>query len=407
MNHIFLKNRIYRQITINNWVSSFGDTLFYLAFMNHVSSYPFAHQAIFWISLSETLPTILSFLIGSLADFQTRRIRKALLISMTKVILYSLVTVLLVGWDFSLLVVLLICVINLISDTFSSFGGAMTGSIYMKIIKEDMTEAIGFVQATRSLVSILGNIIGAALLGFISLEILSALNVLTFIVAFIGVLRIRQGMETFEAQLVVRESFSLTNYKHHMLTSIKQLLAIKTLMKVILTSIGDNVVMNATASILVLLLINQPVLGLTTGQAFSVYSTFVMLATIAGNFLTGKMLEQVSLKTFLLWSQLLAYVMLIGYVTNQVVVVCLSAIVCAFINGLMTPRLKSSVWKQIPEGAMGAIQSAISMIDVVLPALLTMFAIWLATSVNILLASLFLFALLLVSTAITLNTKTY
>lgn len=166
----------------------------------------------------------------------------------------------------------------------------------------------------------------------------------------------------------MQESFNVSNYKNHMLASIKQLLAMTTVMKVLLTSIVDNVVINSTMSILVLLLIEQPVLSLTTGQTFSIYSTLFMLAMIAGNFLTSKILKNVGLKTFILWSQATAYVVLLGYVTNQVLLVCLSAIACAFINGLMSPRLQGSVWKQIHEGSMGAIRSAISMVDVVLRA---------------------------------------
>ncbi|WP_061763558.1 hypothetical protein, partial [Streptococcus pneumoniae] len=37
--HIFLKNRAFRQLTVNEWISSFGDTIFYLAFINPNHSY--------------------------------------------------------------------------------------------------------------------------------------------------------------------------------------------------------------------------------------------------------------------------------------------------------------------------------------------------------------------------------
>ncbi|MGT2674910.1 hypothetical protein [Streptococcus rupicaprae] len=53
------------------------------------------------------------------------------LISATKIVLYSLVTLLLIGWDFSLIIVFLVSSLNLISDTLVSFGGAMTSPISM------------------------------------------------------------------------------------------------------------------------------------------------------------------------------------------------------------------------------------------------------------------------------------
>lgn len=67
--HIFLKNRAFRQLTVNEWISSFGDTIFYLAFINYVSSYAFAPLAIFLISLSETIPQVLQLFTGVIADF--------------------------------------------------------------------------------------------------------------------------------------------------------------------------------------------------------------------------------------------------------------------------------------------------------------------------------------------------
>lgn len=71
--HIFLKNRAFRQLTVNEWISSFGDTIFYLAFINYVSSYAFAPLAIFLISLSETIPQVLQLFTGIIADFQKNR----------------------------------------------------------------------------------------------------------------------------------------------------------------------------------------------------------------------------------------------------------------------------------------------------------------------------------------------
>lgn len=100
--HIFLKNRAFRQLTVNEWISSFGDTIFYLAFINYVSSYAFAPLAIFLISLSETIPQVLQLFTGIIADFQKNRISKYISILFIKVLLYSGVTLLLTSTDFSL-----------------------------------------------------------------------------------------------------------------------------------------------------------------------------------------------------------------------------------------------------------------------------------------------------------------
>ena len=39
---VFLQNRNFRQLTINQWISTVGDTIFYLAFLNYVADASFA-----------------------------------------------------------------------------------------------------------------------------------------------------------------------------------------------------------------------------------------------------------------------------------------------------------------------------------------------------------------------------
>lgn len=66
----FLTNKSYRMLLINQWVSSFGDTLFYISFISYVSGYKFASLAVLCITVSETLPQISQLFTGVIADFQ-------------------------------------------------------------------------------------------------------------------------------------------------------------------------------------------------------------------------------------------------------------------------------------------------------------------------------------------------
>ncbi|HFI0596494.1 TPA: hypothetical protein ACGO30_002286, partial [Streptococcus suis] len=112
---IFLKNKLYRMLLINQMISSFGDTIFYLALINYVSSYPFAPLAILCITVAETIPQILQIFTGGLADFQNNRIKKYVTISGLKFVMYSLLTIIVGTSKFSLITVFIICGINLIS----------------------------------------------------------------------------------------------------------------------------------------------------------------------------------------------------------------------------------------------------------------------------------------------------
>lgn len=81
---VFLQNRNFRQLTINQWISTVGDTIFYLAFLNYVADASFAPLAILLITISETLPQVLQIFLGVLADFQHHRVLKYTMISFAK-----------------------------------------------------------------------------------------------------------------------------------------------------------------------------------------------------------------------------------------------------------------------------------------------------------------------------------
>ena len=68
---VFLQNRDFRQLTINQWISTVGDTIFYLAFLNYVADASFAPLAILLITISENPSSSSANLSGSFGGFST------------------------------------------------------------------------------------------------------------------------------------------------------------------------------------------------------------------------------------------------------------------------------------------------------------------------------------------------
>lgn len=321
----------------------------------------------------------MSIFIGTFADFQKHRIRKALIISFTKVLLYSGVLLILLYGHFSITSVILICLINFISDSFGLFSGKMTVAIYTKIIKDDIVEALGFVQASNTVMHILGNLIGGILIGVISIESIASINVLTFLFAFIGLFFIRRNMERYEAELTVNKEFSGKNFWKHMIDSVKSLLKMQFVIKLIGTSMIVSVILNALSSILPLVFIAFTIKGMNVAQLLSINTISVTLGMLLGNFLSPYVLKKTSLKTFVLFSQLFTVFILVGIVFHNIPLILFGGFVIALIIGLKSPRFRALVLKSIPEESMGAIESAISLIDITLPGLLTLAIIFLAT----------------------------
>lgn len=379
--------------------------LFYLAFINYVSKYDFAPLAILLISISESIPSYIGIFTGSLADFQTQRVKKILCISFAKIILYSIVTLILMESNFSIISVALICLLNLISDSISSFSGSMYMPIYVKVIKENMNEAIGFSQALNRIVGFLGNFLGGVLILYFSVEYISAINVLTFVFSFVVFLLIRKRLVLLENEMTIDKKLSVKNYGLHIFESIKKFLSFKDIVKVLFASSMDNAVINTVMSISVLILIKNPFLDLQTGQSLALLTLGYMLTSIIGNLLSSKLFASIPMKTFIFITQLLAILVIVGYFIYSFELILIAVFLCTFINGLTSPRIRTHLFTKIPEESMGAVSQAISLVDLVVPSVLTIVSVFLATSISIPVACIFMIAILLVAFILNFSNK--
>ena len=381
--NIFLKNRNFRQLLINQWISGFGDIVFYLALMNYVSAYSFAPLAIFIISASETLPQFIQVFTGVVADFQKNRTQKYLFIQFSKIVLYSLVTLLLFGRDFSFLILLVICLINFLSDSLSYFSGAMLTPVYIKVIEQDMTSAMGFRQASMSLVHILGNLAGGFLITWMSIGALAGLNTLTFVLAYLGFRQISKNLHDLEPTLSNDKELTKANYWKHLLASLKVLLGLKDVVRLLLISSLGQVILNILTPVATLLLLKKPFGNLQVGQSLALLIVFSSAGLILGNILSGSLLRKLSTKLAMYASQLFEGFILCGFFLQDFLLVLIATFACAVAVGLLSPRLQKSVFSLIPEESMGAIQSAINLFSMAVPGILSMLLIALASSMGI------------------------
>ncbi|VQZ02338.1 transporter, major facilitator family protein [Streptococcus pneumoniae] len=413
---VFLQNRDFRQLTINQWISTLGDTIFYLAFLNYVADASFAPLAILLITISETLPQILQIFLGVLADFQHHRVLKYTVISFAKFLLYSIVSLSLSGQSFSLLLVAFICLLNLLSDTLSYFSGAMLTPIFIRIIGQDhLAEAIGFKQSTVSLVKTISNILGGVLLGILSIQFISLLNALTFLIAFLGILFIKTDLLKVEKTISYQEGLSVKSFCQHLLQSSKLIWNMNKVLLVLFIISTSQAVINVTVPISTLFLRNQPFLNLQTGQSLALLSTFELSALIVGSLVSGYLQHTISIKTALyaslsiktaLYASLvIQLLLLVGFATVRFDWILIFSTLDAFFAGVLSPRLQELVFKQIPEESMGAVQSSIGAITVVLPSLFTIALVTIATSFGTLAVSFVLLLFLLVAFVMLLNIR--
>ena len=396
----FLTNKSYRMLLINQWVSSFGDTLFYISFISYVSGYKFASLAVLCITVSETLPQISQLFTGVIADFQKNRVAKYIAILASKFLLYTLLTLFVADKNFSMGMVLLICGINLLSDTMSYFAGAMISPLYVRIIGDDMTDAMGFRQATAGVVNILSNLTGGVLIGVISLQMFVGLNALTFLFALLGVVFIRTSLRDIEGQMEVSKRLTAKSFGEHFLYSMKILASFPAIIKLIFIAAMNQMILSIITPLTTLMLIHHPFIFFDTGQSIAVLSVVTFSGTIVGSFLSGGILKNIPIKMIVYFEEIMQLCILFSWLTNHFLLLLVVVFLCAVAVGMMGPRIFNLVFSMVPEEVMGTIQSVLGVFNVVVPGILSMLIVALASATNLKITVLPLFIFVLTALAI-------
>lgn len=397
---IFLKNKTFRRMLIGGWFSSLGDTLFYLSFINYVTGYEFAKTAVLFITISETIPQVTMLVTGVLADFQKNRLRKYLTISFIKCVLYVFVALLLFQTsqkDFGLLTVAIICIINLVSDSLSYFSGAMLTPLYMRLIADDMTEAMGFRQATGNLVRVLGNLLGGVLIGAMSIASIASFNALTFFVVYLIYLWLKQPLSRLEKEENNPKALTLENTADHLKESLKCLWELKDVLRLLLIASVSSIIIGLAMPLSAISLVEYPFLSLKSGQSLALLSILLTAGLILGSFVSGRLEKSLTNKTLLYVETLAPLIILGGFLLNEFLFVLIGCFISALAMGAMQPRFQKVVFNLIPESKMGTIQSAISLVDILLPSILTMIFVAIATSFGMVWVCLGLGSLVLIS----------
>jgi len=379
----FLTNKNYRMLLINQWVSSFGDTLFYISFISYVSGYKFASLAVLCITVSETLPQISQLFTGVIADFQKNRVAKYIAILASKFLLYTLLTLFVTDKNFSMGMVFLICGINLLSDTMSYFAGAMISPLYVRIIGDDMTDAMGFRQATAGVVNILSNLTGGVLIGVISLQMFVGLNALTFLFALLGVVFIRTSLRDIEGQMEVSKRLTAKSFGEHFLYSMKILASFPAIIKLIFIAAMNQMILSIITPLTTLMLIHHPFIFFDTGQSIAVLSVVTFSGTIVGSFLSGGILKNIPIKMIVYFEEIMQLCILFSWLTNHFLLLLVVVFLCAVAVGMMGPRIFNLVFSMVPEEVMGTIQSVLGVFNVVVPGILSMLIVALASATNL------------------------
>lgn len=192
--NIFIKNSDYRRFSLASFLSSAGDILFCLAFMTYASKLKNYSLALSLIAISESVPRLFEIFGGYLADKTKKKFQNIFLAAMARFILYALVGLLFISKVSQWNLVIIIVVVNFLSDTIGSYSGGLITPLIVDIVgKKNYGEAAGFTSGVSQVISMSAQFVGSALLLVMSYSSLAFVNAATFLLA--GILFASVGLK--------------------------------------------------------------------------------------------------------------------------------------------------------------------------------------------------------------------
>ena len=146
-----------------------------------------------------------------------------------------------------------------------------------------------------------------------------------------------------------------------------------------------------------ILLIKHPFMGLSTGQSLAILIMVSLLHVILGGLLSGFLSKKISIRLNIYWSLLMEFLIVIGFLRGSFLLILLGSAGDALSAGVLSPRLQAMIFGIIPEELMGSVQSSINVINLLIPAVLSLALVFLATSAGLKVVAFALIILLLIA----------
>src|SRR5699024_9783842 len=160
------------------------------------------------IAISESVPKLFTIFGGYFADKTQKKFRNIFLTALARCILYGLVGFLFISRINQWNLVIMVVVINLISDTFGSYSSGLVSPLIVDLVGEDhFGEAEGFTNGVNQVINIVAQFVGSALLLIMSYSSLAFVNALSFLLA--GLLFASVGLKYSKQGEVVKKQAGL------------------------------------------------------------------------------------------------------------------------------------------------------------------------------------------------------
>ena len=338
---IFFKNKEYRKFSIASILSSAGDILFYLALMTYASRLKNYSLALSLIAISESVPRLFSSVGGYLADRTQNKFQKIVWMAMIRGALYLLVGFLfsqnIAGWN----LVIMVIIINFISDTAGTYSGGLTTPLIISLVKKDeIAEAEGFTSGVSQVITLISQFVGSGLLLFMSYSALAVINGLTFIVAGLIYYNIagsqrKKGIATATQEVDDRGFWST------LALALKQVKKASGLITTVLVIAVLNGVLSTIEPLISIVIAgNRQVMVIGTYSfTIALIGAMAGIGAALGSIFGTNLFKKVSLYLIIIFANIAGASVIIAILSKQIWFCLITYCILGFFAGTATPKL--------------------------------------------------------------------
>ena len=338
---IFFKNKEYRKFSIASILSSAGDILFYLALMTYASRLKNYSLALSLIAISESVPRLFSSVGGYLADRTQNKFQKIVWMAMIRGALYLLVGFLfsqnIAGWN----LVIMVIIINFISDTAGTYSGGLTTPLIISLVKKDeIAEAEGFTSGVSQVITLVSQFVGSGLLLFMSYSALAVINGLTFIVAGLIYYNIA-GSQRKKGISTVTQEVDDRGFWSTLALALKQVKKASGLITTVLViAILNGVLSTIEPLISIVIAGNRQVMVIGTYSfTIALIGAMAGIGAALGSIFGTNLFKNVSLYIIIMFANIAGASVIISILSKQIWFCLITYCILGFFAGTATPKL--------------------------------------------------------------------
>lgn len=355
------KSRIFRYLFASNFVSGFGDSIYYIALLTYASQFPNSNLAIMLVTMSETIPGLLYIFTGSIADSTKNKTQKMIHLAIYRGIFYLIVGFI-IGFQPSMMILSGIVLINFFSDICGKYASSLNTPFIPNIVeKEDIEAASGLQQAVSQFVSIIAQFVGATLLSIFSYQFIAWINSGTFLFVAVIIWCIRGALKTTEEKYlpVSNEKLTAKQWGAALLASLKELMTNKPLATAVLQFTLVNFFLAALTPLFNIWMSAHPELQIRDFPlTIAIFQGLASVFLIIGNLSGSVFFKKATLATLAKQCLLLVLLFAIGIFTTQVWLVFLAMGLICMVVGTASPKFSTIIYTSVATEKLATISGA-------------------------------------------------